>query len=150
MKRITAIMILVLAFVNVWADESSILKFNYEMEIGYLPLNSWMIHDTEYTGKGLDFYLTLKAELMLFDFIFVGGSMKSDVSFRGDGLNCDPSDIWYSVDVGFRFGGFEIGWRHMCIHPIMTYLRTTVWGASNAEGAYEEIYISFKGSVKLF
>jgi hypothetical protein len=156
MKTLLSILISLLMATSLFAQEeknNSILDFAFEMELGYLPLNSWVMHQTAYTGNGLDFYLNMKAEVILLNMFFVGGNTRTNASFRGDGLVIDHSEIWYGVNAGVRIGGFEIGFRHSCFHPIQTYYNffiTTPENIVNAEGAYEELYISFKGKVKLF
>lgn len=153
MKKIIIILAMVFAAGAVFSQEAetSTLKFNYQMELGYLPLDGWNLHETIYTASGLNFYMTLKAEVLLLDFIFAGGHMRTNASFKTDGtLIMNPSEIWFGFNAGLRFGGLEIGFRHACFHPLMIYINQMGQGSINAEGAYEELYISFKGSVKLF
>jgi hypothetical protein len=154
MKKTIMVLVFILVAVSISAqekEESSVLRFNYQMELGYLPLNGWALHDTIYSQDGLNFYFNLKAEVLLLDFLFAGGSMRSTATFKNDGsFYFNPSEIWFGFFTGIRIGGLEIGFRHSCFHPILTYVHFMPSGTTNAEGAYEELYVSFKGSVKLF
>jgi len=159
MKKLFLAAILALAAATSFAQEkkeTGILRFNYEMEIGWLPGNEWIIHTTRYTGQGLDFYATMKAEVVLevlnpFLF-FVGGSMQVDMSaLTYEGLpSFSPSEMYYGLNAGIRLGGLEIGFRHFCYHPVMPFLALDGSGDVMFEGGYNQLYISFKGSVLLF
>lgn len=150
MKRKMLAAVFALSAALAIGQEKSILQFNYGLELGWLPLNTWWLHATGYTGEGKDFYVTLDAEIVLLKIIFVGGNVRTFMSLKNDQINFSPSEVWYNFRAGLRFGGLEIGFRHSCLHPIIPYIYLSGIGDINAEGGYEEVYISFKGSVTLF
>ena len=150
MKKTLILLILLLVGFLSFADEpQSILDLTFEMELGYLPQNGWVLHETDLT-TGTNFYDKVTVELILLNTFFAGFNMRSDFSDIPGSYQFDPTTITYGINVGFRFGNFEIGFRHYCFHPVITYIRNSTEETINAEGGYEEIYIKFKGKVKIF
>lgn len=143
-----AIMVFLTGFIAV-AEEERILDLAFSFEAGYLPANSWILHETEYTDNS-NFYASFNARLLLLDLIFVGGSVRSNFSSTESLDKFYPSDNWYGFESGIIIGGFEAGVRHSCFHPVMPYVYSEGIGKTNIEGAYTEIYIKFSGKVKLF
>jgi len=127
----------------------NILVFLFVLELGYLPLDDWRCYDPlDYVGNTA-LYINMDAEIDVFSgFLFVGGHCRTSM------LTTDRVYFWpNTMTYGFRFGirpleGLEIGFRHMCTHPVMPYIIDAP-GKLNYEGAYEEFYIKFSGSFTL-
>lgn len=63
--------------------------------------------------------------------VFLRGSIETDFfSYEfGEGL---PFDDTYSVGAGLRFGPLELGYEHMCIHPV-------AWSVANWPQVYPRL-----------
>ena len=125
------------------------LLFMFMLEVGFLPQGGGLVmYDSEglremYPNVDRSYgYTDLQAELQFFNFLFVGGGVKTMVfSHFKQGKSFFPYEADYNFNVGVRFRGVEMGFRHYCIHPVIPwvgYFRDyePVW-----EGTYEEIYL---------
>ncbi len=114
----------------------------FALEVGLLP-NGFI--DT-YVDEGRTLliqnseYLSLETELTFFNFLFVGGAVKTYM-YRYSGVkDFFPSTVEYDLGLGVRFKSVELGFRHYCTHPIVPWLyRREV--SPQWEGSYEELYI---------
>lgn len=118
-----------------------------------IPLNGWVMYETDvYTAEEMQYYTELDAEVLLFEHIFIGGAVttRSRTAREKYGIpyNFSPFTDEYLFKAGIRFGNVEIGFRHLCTHPVIPYInsvrqvnRTPI----TYEGAYEEIYLRFEG-----
>jgi hypothetical protein len=102
-------------------------------------------------NDGVKFFsIKLEAEIVVADWFFIGGSVKSLTGFPVND-RCQIVGVDYIFTTGVRLGeNFEIGFRHECDHPVNQYY--WVDGLSDYFQSYEktkeEIYIQFKGKVK--
>ena len=128
---------------------ATILGFMLTLEFGLVTENAWYLYqqDTYSEQLGEMWYSDVNFEVTAWDTIFVG----SEVTTYMHPLKInswDPSWITYTFSTGLRFDPLEIGFRHLCTHPIQTYVRSTSeYKEPLIEGGYEEIYLSltFKG-----
>lgn len=114
-----------------------------DVMVSYLPQQlSHEYTDTNYVG--------LVTELRLFDnHVFVGGTIKTEVQkAAGDGYDFIPESSAYAFRVGARFGGLEIGWLHLCAHPVLPfyYAQQPVIGYDQW---YDDVYIRFSGTINI-
>jgi hypothetical protein len=89
---------------------------------------------------------TLGAELLAMDHVFVAASVKTDESYIG-GASFAPFLSEYNVKIGLRFGGFEVGYEDDCTHPTLAKQVNLPY---HLYGGWNGVYLSFKGSCKLF
>jgi len=120
----------------------NILVFLFVLQLGYAPTGV----PTMFDAPGVDdraMYTDFKAEFVLLNFFFVGGYAKTYFTFSD--MHGYPFEAYYGFSAGFRFGnGLELGWKHVCMHPIVTSLYAPSMGES-----YNEIYLKFSGSFTL-
>jgi len=147
MKKIIVIMILAMMMMGVWADDSGILGFNFYLKASYLPTDKLYLPSFSTPDNGIFMATDMKAEIVLLGVVFAGGEMNCQFNFNTSALSGDPFLMDYGFFAGIRIGGLEAGYRHDCYHPILS--RGEAHSLVEA-GGYDEIYISFKGSVKLF
>lgn len=98
-------------------------------------------------------YTQVEVEIELLDIVFLGGSFRTP--FVGvdpyEGVpNFKPISIYYGFTGGVRFGGFEIGIRHKCAHPLVTYTSPSKLDDRVLEGGYNEFYFKIETKVSLF
>lgn len=148
MKTLILFSIIISVGLVSFAEEKSIADFEFAMELGYIPLYGFTLHETEYTD-GQNLFISFTGKIIILDTVFAGGSIRNDFSFAGD-FKFWPSADWYGIFAGVQIGGFQIGVRHSCFHPVMAYANTHGNGETNIEGGYTEIYIKFEGKIKLF
>jgi hypothetical protein len=91
----------------------------------------------------MNYYIRPGIELS-FEGFYIKGS--ADITFHPDGfLNFDPTGLLSTVGFGYKTDWVDLGFRHWCVHPVITYLKTNPLNTHvNYEGAYEEIFIQFK------
>lgn len=137
MKKIIIIISILITW-DLIADQVNPFDFNYTIEISYLPLNAlWQFDQPEQSP--IDFYTYLESEIDFFNIIFLGGGMQSFFAINKGTKYFKPFEMNFSFFTGIRFKNFEAGFRHYCIHPIITYMTQPV--KINWEGGYEELYI---------
>ena len=119
------------------------LIFLFAIELGFAPsygsLNitegvpDFML--TEQVG-----YVQMDAEVEMFDFLFVGGSMKTYIQGTSDITNYHPFELDSFFNAGLRFGDMELGWRHLCLHPVRP-LEIVYNSNTSTDASYDEYYI---------
>lgn len=94
-----------------------------------------------WTLVSVPLYLTLEAEAEIHG-VFLGGFVRTDMLAMREPLSGDPFQMTYGAAAGYRKGPVEIGWRHVCTHPIDTYaaiLRDDI--RPKHEGFFDQLYI---------
>lgn len=111
------------------------------LELGWMPMGDFVMHEPQgWASTTGSFYVEMDARVVICDILFVGGEVKTLMYKTPDGYSFWPERMVYEFSAGVTFGPAEIGWRHMCTHPIIPYLRE--WpGLARWEGAYEEVYL---------
>ena len=153
MKKIAVLLVLFFA-VLFWAKAQEIMDFGYVLEGGYVPWNAWKVYNPEQSEiySSWNFYIHMEAEIVLFDLIFIGGSMRNVFFLTNEHntVNFSPYEMYFSYFMGIRTENFEIGFRHMCAHPLMTYAHIEDFDNRILEGSYDEFYFKFKGKINIF
>ena len=133
---------------------SQILDFEYEFEVGWIPQNGWILYNPTQSDiySTVNLYTNFEAELLFFDLIFVGGGMRNTFFYAGEGNSIDfsPYEMYFNFTLGLKTENFEIGYRHMCAHPLIAYAHPEQLSNRIIEGSYDELYIKFKGKVNIF
>ena len=128
-----------------------VLLFNLEM--GYMPLDTWRGYTPAfYVDRGVDIplYVDVSFRLDILDFVFVGGSVRTELTMKEmKAGSFSPHLMNYGFTAGIHYQGFEIGFRHHCLHPIVPYMTAQNGFRLGFEGAYEEIYVKFEGKITI-
>ena len=126
------------------------LVLAFALQLGYSPL----AQVTEYqppsvvmSSQGL--FVGMDAELRVWDHLYFGGGMEVPMWISGASVGpLWPYSLQSVVRAGVRFGGLEIGWSHLCTHPIVPYQpffgEQPLW-----EGATNEFHIKLSGEIHL-
>jgi hypothetical protein len=134
------------------------LVLAFALQLAYTPSDSATIYKPPVTVSSAqsEMLIDMDAELRAWNFLYVGGSVGVPTwidkgwTIPGFTLYCGfPNALQSVIRAGVRFGGVEIGWSHLCTHPVMPFQpilnEQTFW-----EGSYDEFHIKFSGTVKLF
>jgi len=116
-------------------------SMSYQGQVAF----DWGIIDTIMTTPGT-FETTFGTEAQMFDnHVFVGGSVETWESFNGELFT--PTESFYDFSVGLRGWGFELGWKHECVH-----LTIEGWAVPNSGfiSNRNELYLSYTGKLKVF
>ena len=92
------------------------------------------------------FTTNLSAELIMGQIAFLRGSVETWETQNTIGL-FNPSQSFYTVTVGIRSHGIELGYVHECDH--MT-LSSFLWPDSGFMANRDSVYLKFSGSVDLW
>jgi len=114
------------------------------LEGGFMPLDDFVVYNRLISAP--QFYTNMYAELVLMDTFFLGAGMTSYFKDNSDTPYMSPQRMNYLFTFGLRWEWLELGFRHTCIHPVVTLIPTPqpLW-----EGAYEEIYIRAEFKIDL-
>ena len=121
------------------------LLFIFALEIGIIPSGTFMMYEMPAEiVHDQSAYIQMEAELLFFDLLFVGGSIRTYVWKDEEGISFWPWRDGYLFNAGIRYKFVELGFRHYCTHPVIPYAYPV---QMNWEGAYEEIYLRFEGKL---
>ena len=116
------------------------LAFAFALELGILPINDWVIYDPPaVVFEQPEFYQQLEARVILWEHLFAGGKVRI-YDWVNEGGGFWPNQGAFTFETGLTFQGLELGFRHFCTHPIMSYLEYVPVDVKY-EGAYEEVYL---------
>ncbi len=113
----------------------------YFIELGYSPFyNSVNVIPYEYeqTLNENVYYVNFDAEVLLFDYFFIGGSTKIFIQPNNQSHDFYPIQNDYLFKTGFRYKNIQIGFNHFCTHPGRS---AGIVSKGSAYGGYEEFYI---------
>ena len=123
------------------------LVLSYFLSLGTLSYTqTWPI---DFSSPEYSFQTTVGVEAEGIDnHLFLGASVETweTIASPGNGI-FNPWESLYIFSAGFRADGFELGWRHECDHPVLWNTET---GATGFLARRDELYLSYKASVKLF
>lgn len=123
----------------------------FALEAGLVPqVSVWNVSaDRPDISTDTGYYTQLDAELLVAELLFVGGAVTTYVWSRNDGdYTVIPSRSNYDFRTGIRYRGVEVGWRHMCAHPIAARW-DQIDGDLGYEYSHDQLYIRLSGSVDL-
>jgi len=122
-----------------------ILELNYAFVIGYIPKNTIPIFETQKHENLQEFFTSFETEIILNDFIFIGGKISCNFFFE-EINNFIPYFVDFDFKTGIRYKQIEIGFSHYCAHPLVAWFdpNSEIWPEINYEGGYEKIYIKFR------
>jgi len=118
------------------------LALLFAFEIGFMPNGTIDTYNVDSVRTNLygNYYATLEVEAVLWDVLFVGGDVRTEMKKKTTNIIFWPHTMNYGFNAGLRLNPLEIGFRHRCIHPVVPWM----YGKSipiQWEGAYDEIYM---------
>ena len=111
------------------------------LEIGYSPFyQSLNVLPSDYESIRNEnvYYITFDAEVLLYDYFFIGGSTKIYIQPNEEGHDFFPIENDYLFKMGLRFKNLEVGFRHQCNHPGDSF---GIQAQGKSYGGFEELYI---------
>ena len=119
----------------------------YFLQIGYSPAyeslnvneNGNMLIQNENI-----YHITFDAEVVMFDYLFIGGATKTYFKDIPDNHSYYPFESDYLFKAGLRYKNIEAGFRHFCLHPVRPY-EMYYQPQESTNASYEEFYIKIKG-----
>ena len=132
---------------------AAIIALLFHLEAGYMPLDTLRNYAESYPLESVverPIYATLGVDVEVLGVFFIGGSVRTDMSIEELAVgHFSPFGENFMFHAGLRpVPGLELGFRHHCIHPLVTYMRNKSF-ALNFEGAYQEIYLKVDVKVDL-
>ena len=125
------------------------MNFKTALMIGLIPLMTFYYWDSEYKqAYDTAYYINLDVEADYKGF-FVGGYYQSTFySSQGFGFEMD-NDI-FEFRAGWKSDNVEIGFKHNCSHPLVSYLWQHPDLINLREGGWQEFYLklSLEGVVE--
>ena len=115
----------------------------YFIELGYAPFYNSQNIAEDYNVRLRDtaiYYVTLNAEVTLFNYVFITGAVKTYVQDQQGELSYFPFEADYFFSIGLRYKSIELGFKHFCLHPIRPY-EMYYQPQGSTDGSYEEFYI---------
>ena len=114
----------------------------YFIELGYAPYYGTLNNSVQLQDENI-FYINLDAEVVMLDYLFIGGSVKTYINNKPDDYKFMPFESDYMFRAGLRYKNIEAGFRHFCLHPVRPFeMYYEPQGSTNA--SYEEFYIRIK------
>jgi len=114
----------------------------FALEFGAVTQNGWWLYEDDHAviAPGPSYYTELDSELWAYDTLFVRSRLRTEIDFKR--INSwSPYWVTYDLSLGVRFDLVEIGFRHLCTHPIQPYATVVGVRSPVLEGAFEEVYL---------
>lgn len=153
MKR--AILILMLLFLVVFSFGDAMEVMDYIIEnvaVDYLfGVNYFANGYIHLYSAGVsnymegDFSVLTEVTFTFWNIFFIGGSIEVYEAFMPSAGAFYNDRIDSLFNVGLTYGMFTIGYKHMCIHPIMPFAGKRLAVNYNLEGGYDVIYFRVEG-----
>lgn len=133
------------------------LVMAYSLQMNYLPYSDFQYYDyysdSAYYSLCSNMYrVDMNTEISsnIKDHIFtIGGGLKITETFN-DNHGFTPLSTVYDLKASYKYKHIEIGFNHSCMHPIYAYIEDPSILGYKFEGSYQEVFIKFSGSNKLF
>ena len=115
----------------------------YFLELGYAPfyqsLNVLPVDNKKIKNESV-MYITIDAEIIVLEHLFIGGAVKTYFQDDATDYSYIPVEADYLFKAGFRYKNLELGFRHLCLHPVRPY-EMYYQPQGSTDGSYEEFYI---------
>lgn len=146
--------IIILIFISFITYSNDILITTLFFQVAYLP--EWNINyginEYEYENLQLNhaYQIEFKLDFYIKNIFFLKGSIKNIFHKEKNKLSFYPDCDEYTIACGIRYKKFEIGYEHMCFHPIFPYSANNQ-EVNNAllEGNYNKLYLNFELQTEL-
>jgi len=113
-------------------------------------LSNATVYD-EYFSRNSNFFVETSFELQIplslikggEDVLFIGASTENQFMKSGISWGMIPRQDTFIFSTGIRAFGFELGFDHMCLHPIEDYNTES----SKFFSGYDKLYVSVSGNL---
>jgi len=119
----------------------------FALEVGLVPSTGWLMHEDAVILPGTMYYTEFDAEVEMFDLLFIGGSVRTTMGKSELSRTFVPNFDEYLFQAGIRLEPLEVGFRHMCTHPVFVYIGERPQYTVEYEGWYQEVYIRIGGEL---
>ena len=132
----------------------NILIFTLIFNISYLPdygidygINNYQVEKVDLDNT---FQAKFEIDLYFFNLFFLHGSIQNNFNSVKNKLEFYPDCDQYRFSTGLRYKQIEIGYEHLCFHPIFPY-SANGRQKNNAllEGSYDKFYFNLELQGKL-
>ena len=113
----------------------------YFIELGYSPFYqsaNVLTDQYQFIRNENIYYIDLDAEVLIINHLFIGGSIKTYIQPNDIDNEYIPIEADYQFRTGLRFNNIEVGFRHFCLHPVLS-IGMDLYNKSYS--GYEEYYI---------
>jgi len=125
-----------------------IILFLYALELGLQPFGHLVMNQTNAEREDIiavpSLYVAMDAGVLLFDVGYITGGIVTQFWKLDEGVFFTPDQAEYHIDIGVKWRGVSVGFRHYCIHPIVPFIGgkalRVIW-----EDSYEQIYLRIAG-----
>ncbi|MHA1302130.1 MAG: hypothetical protein ACTSPI_00310 [Candidatus Heimdallarchaeaceae archaeon] len=122
------------------------LIFAFALELGIIPIDEFVMYNPSIEIVfDQSLYVEIEGEALLFDLLFIGGSIRTYIWKNKEGISFWPWRDGFLFNAGIKYKYVELGFKHYCTHPIIPYIYPV---QMNWEGAYQEFYLRFEGKIK--
>lgn len=111
------------------------------VEAGSIPQTPVLMLSRDWSLPYVSVFYIAGEVTIVQNWLFVRGNIKTVMTMINDAFYFDPIEVDYNATVGMVFDSLEMGFRHFCCHPIITYIKQGENITTNYEGYYEELYI---------
>ena len=119
------------------------LALLFSLEMGYAPFYGSANISEQLVDTNI-YYVTMDMEVVVYDYFFIGGAVKTYINDKPDNYNFSPFESDYLFKAGFRYKNIEAGFRHGCGHATRPY-PTLYTPQGNIDTGYEEFYVKISG-----
>ena len=117
------------------------LSLLFFIELGFSPFYqslNVLTDEYDYVKNENVYYITFDVEVIILDYWFIGGSVKTFIQPNIKSYDYFPIENNYLFKTGLRFNNLEVGFRHQCNHPGDSF---GVASQGKSYGGFEEFYI---------
>jgi hypothetical protein len=127
------------------------LLFLFMLEVGLNNSNFMMYGPPDNVYSQALMYTDIEFEIQ-YKHLFIGGATtiemwKNEITDDlSSSITFTPFTNKFTFSAGIKNDLFELGYRHMCTHPLIVYM--DIPDKLNYEGGYDEVYLQMKLSNK--
>lgn len=144
MKKL--IVIIVLLLVAGFAQAQSWLEMEWSMQAGAILSGGISLYEPSLTVGHEDYHINFILNMLIFDFVKLGGSCNSLFSPTDNINNFAPTGINYLFYIGIEpIKGISIIYEGSCFHPVSAY--SNMGGQEILDAGWRRVYIEIKGKL---
>ena len=119
------------------------LSLMFSLELGYAPYYGSLNINERLIDENI-YYINMDAEVIIYDNFFIGGAMKTYMNDKPNSDTFSPFEVDYMFKAGLRYDNIELGFRHLCLHPVRPF-EMYYQPQDSTNASYEEFYIKISG-----
>jgi hypothetical protein len=122
-----------------------LLAIIFILELGYVPEAQLWNYTNELIVEKHQLYSEFIVEAVFLDTFFITGGIETRTHKSTDFWGFVPIRDLYRFGAGVKLDHFELGWRHMCTHPVAANWHFVTSQVS--EAAQDEFYLRISGEL---